>query len=136
MFQLPHKHKVVIAGNHELGFDPERKMRNSGSRSGHLGTSPHPLTCASPPEGEEEAASTEYNIRSELTSCTYLEDSATEICGLKIYGNENIECSFSKVVTLSVKAESRICQNLFQNFSLTSWTIQLAFTRSSSLMDG
>ena len=116
MFQLPHKHKVVIAGNHELGFDPERKMRNSGSRSGHLGTSPHPLTCASPPEGEEEAASTEYNIRSELTSCTYLEDSATEICGLKIYGNENIEYSFSKVVTLSVKAESRICQNLFQNF--------------------
>ena len=116
MFQLPHKHKVVIAGNHELGFDPERKMRSSSSRSGHLGTSPHPLTCASPPEGEEEAASTEYNIRSELTSCTYLEDSATEICGLKIYGNENIEYSFSKVVTLSVKAESRICQNLFQNF--------------------
>ena len=108
MFQLPHKHKVVIAGNHELGFDPERKMRNSGSRSGHLGTSPHPLTCASPPEpGPEEAASTEYNIRSELTSCTYLEDSATEICGLKIYGNENSKYSLSKV-TFAVKAESRI----------------------------
>ena len=35
--------------------------------------------------------STEYNIRKELTNCTYLEDSAVQLCGLKIYGELNID---------------------------------------------
>ena len=27
-----------------------------------------------------------YDIRSELTNCTYLQDSSVDICGVKVYG--------------------------------------------------
>jgi len=50
--ELPHKHKIVIAGNHELEWDSDSK-----------------------------------DLKSELTNCTYLEDSSVEIHGLKIYGS-------------------------------------------------
>ena len=52
LFQLPHKYKIVIAGNHELGWNTDSKY-----------------------------------LKSELTNCTYLEDSALEIHGLKIFGS-------------------------------------------------
>ena len=103
----------MIAGNHELGFDPKNKMSQSiNNRSGHIGDSPQcgnvdvknlRETSTEPGLMREEALntgeSTEYNIRKELTNCTYLEDSAVQICGLKIYGKLNI-------VTLS--PESRV----------------------------
>jgi len=92
---LPHKHKVVIAGNHELGFDPSVSSDHwaLGSRSGHLGNSPMCGQVDSLKEdmdnlstSEKQKSTLPNNIRSELTNCIYLEDSAVEICGLKVYG--------------------------------------------------
>lgn len=54
---LPHRHKVVIAGNHDLSFDYEKIQR---------------------PELRE--------AKSLMTNCIYLEDSTITIEGLKIYG--------------------------------------------------
>lgn len=53
---LPHKHKVVIAGNHELTFDPKKKVYEPG-------------------------------IQSDLTNCTYLEDSWHVVEGFVVYGS-------------------------------------------------
>lgn len=101
-FQLPHKHKIVIAGNHELGFDPKNTVSQFiNNRSGHIGDSPQcgnvdvknlRETSTEPDLISEDMKNlrtddtTEYNIRQELTNCTYLEDSAVTIAGLKIYG--------------------------------------------------
>nr|CAH7722382.1 unnamed protein product [Callosobruchus chinensis] len=63
---LPHKHKIVIAGNHELSFD-----QNFSEYFKKLMTA--------------KAVNTQ-NIRQYLTNCTYLEDSGIEIYGIKIYG--------------------------------------------------
>ncbi|CAJ0939535.1 unnamed protein product, partial [Mesorhabditis belari] len=64
--QLPHKHKVVVAGNHDLGFDDTEdwskrhyKYPNDGTREG-------------------------YKL---LTNVTWLHDKAHEIEGIKIYGS-------------------------------------------------
>uniref|UniRef100_A0A7E4ZX27 Metallophos domain-containing protein n=1 Tax=Panagrellus redivivus TaxID=6233 RepID=A0A7E4ZX27_PANRE len=62
---LPHKYKIVIAGNHELGFqdDEDESLRNEwdfgkGTKKG-------------------------YDL---LTNCTYLQDSGITLYGIKIYG--------------------------------------------------
>ncbi|KAM7346397.1 metallophosphoesterase domain-containing protein 1-like isoform 2-T2 [Cochliomyia hominivorax] len=60
---LPHKHKIVIAGNHELSFDPITKKKNNST---------------------DEPSS---NVRDALTNCTYIEDELIEIWGLRIYGS-------------------------------------------------
>ena len=87
-FQLPHKHKIVIAGNHELCFDPSLANNSDRvGRSGHLGNCPGNLNTKL--EGEDQQPTGPVNcddIKKELTNCTYLEDSFVEICGLKIYG--------------------------------------------------
>ena len=57
---LPHKHKVVIAGNHELSFDPNMPQGKNGQ-----------------PEA----------VKAQLTNCIYLEDSSVVIHGIKIYGS-------------------------------------------------
>merc|ERR1719264_1866560 len=54
---LPHRHKVVIAGNHDLSFDYEKIQRPDLRKAKSL-----------------------------LTNCIYLEDSTITIEGLKIYG--------------------------------------------------
>jgi len=86
--KLPHKHKIVIAGNHELCFDPAlAKNSTRFGRSGHLESSPANLNIKE--EGEDQQPSGPVNcdeIKKTLTNCTYLEDSSVEICGLKIYG--------------------------------------------------
>ena len=83
-FQLPHKHKVVIAGNHELCFDPSLgKTSDIVSRSGHIGTSP--LNLMEDSQAADQSVKCQ-DIKKELTNCTYLEDSSVEICGLKVYG--------------------------------------------------
>nr|CAI5832276.1 unnamed protein product [Callosobruchus analis] len=69
---LPHKHKIVIAGNHELSFDQKfseyfKKLMTARQEKG-------------------EAVNTQ-NIRQYLTNCTYLEDSGIELYGIKIYGS-------------------------------------------------
>ena len=68
---LPHKHKIVIAGNHELSFDPDfPKGENRNSRSGNTGKN-----------GIAE------KMKALLTNCIYLEDSSVTIYGVKIYGS-------------------------------------------------
>lgn len=89
--KLPHKHKIVIAGNHELSFDPIFKDVDLNStqgglkcRSGHIGESPlHQLTRPEKKEGDVMDRSEMYK---ELTNGTYLQDTSITIEGLKIYG--------------------------------------------------
>lgn len=83
--ELPHKHKLVIAGNHELSFDHKFV---------------HPLHCEQekkqslldniPLLGNKKEclqdAVKSQNIRQHLTNCTYLEDSGIELFGLKFWG--------------------------------------------------
>ncbi|XP_071057439.1 metallophosphoesterase domain-containing protein 1 [Onthophagus taurus] len=84
---LPHKHKIVISGNHELSFDPKfidvfKKKFEPSSRHREI------FHCPSYGKGEDdikEAVHTE-NIRHYLTNCTYLEDAGLELYGIKIYG--------------------------------------------------
>ncbi|MFH4979668.1 hypothetical protein AB6A40_006377 [Gnathostoma spinigerum] len=67
MGKLPHKYKLVVAGNHEIGFDDDEKMPER-QRAGlnMLGLS---KPCQL------------------LTNCIYLCDRLVEIYGLKIYGS-------------------------------------------------
>jgi hypothetical protein len=67
---LPHRHKVVIAGNHELSLDPATWREAAG----------YMLQAGEPVLGP--AA-----VRALLTNCTYLEDEAVELEGVKIYGS-------------------------------------------------
>uniref|UniRef100_A0A915EG83 Calcineurin-like phosphoesterase domain-containing protein n=1 Tax=Ditylenchus dipsaci TaxID=166011 RepID=A0A915EG83_9BILA len=65
--KLPHKHKIVIAGNHELGFeDGDHRKIFIDERYAGRGTL----------KG--------YKM---LTNCTYLQDNFVEICGIRIYGS-------------------------------------------------
>ncbi|XP_039271036.2 metallophosphoesterase MPPED2-like isoform X1 [Styela clava] len=78
--EVPFKHKVVIAGNHELSFDQKimehvelAKKNNSYVRFGKY---------LKPIEEKDWR-----NIRSRLTNCTYLEDSEIMINGIRIWGS-------------------------------------------------
>ncbi|RZF43641.1 hypothetical protein LSTR_LSTR009238 [Laodelphax striatellus] len=64
--KLPHKYKIVIAGNHELWFDEN---------------------FVSGRENESETLSSEkLEPKDHLTNCIYLQDDAVTLYGLKIYG--------------------------------------------------
>ncbi|KAF7275107.1 hypothetical protein GWI33_012178 [Rhynchophorus ferrugineus] len=83
---LPHKYKIVIAGNHELSFD--EKFTNSFKKK--IESKPKDITDEVPHYGKtkdniSDAVNT-ANIRQYLTNCVYLEDSGIDICGIKIYG--------------------------------------------------
>lgn len=88
---LPHKNKIVIAGNHELSFDPTFthpfSLQTSGNRQKHTGTSilDNIPTLGMSKDTLAEAIQT-ANVKEYLTNCTYLEDSETIIHGIKIYG--------------------------------------------------
>ena len=89
--KLPHKHKIVIAGNHELSFDctfthPFSAPKND-DRHKHTGTS---IVDSIPTLGFSkdvlaEAIQTQ-NAKDYLTNCIYLEDSEIVLYGIKIYG--------------------------------------------------
>jgi predicted phosphodiesterase len=64
----PHTHKVVIAGNHDLSFD----LENQGTLQRDF------LNM----RGKDAAA-----IKSKLTGCIYLEDSACVVEGYRIWGS-------------------------------------------------
>lgn len=91
---LPHKHKIVIAGNHELSFDPsiahlfKRKIYNARHTENSIDDldNDDEIPNYGKKSGSIKDAISTVNIREYLTNCTYLED--TEICiyGLKIYG--------------------------------------------------
>ena len=75
MGSLPHKHKIVIAGNHELSFDPRTKdsmmsHRYFFKKAEEFGT-----------------VDGEMDIRKELSNVTYLQDEAVNVMGFKIYGS-------------------------------------------------
>ncbi|KAH7719495.1 Protein C25E10.12 [Aphelenchoides avenae] len=63
--KLPHPFKIVIAGNHDLGCEDGEDVTK---RPGFLAK-----------EGTEQG----YKL---LTNCTYLQDSSTEVYGIKVYG--------------------------------------------------
>lgn len=88
--ELPHKYKVVIAGNHELSFDPtfiHIFKKHSEHTSRHTGTI---LDDEIPTLGMEKDALNEAvgveNVKQYLTNCIYLEDSTVNIYGINIYG--------------------------------------------------
>ncbi|PIO68070.1 hypothetical protein TELCIR_10158 [Teladorsagia circumcincta] len=64
--QLPHKYKLVIPGNHELGFEDGEEM----SEKQMAGLNMLGINKA-------------YEL---LSNCTYLCDRSTEVYGIKIYG--------------------------------------------------
>lgn len=88
---LPHKHKIVIAGNHELSFDEtfgQVFKKNFGNTSRHTGGS---IEDEVPNYGRKSgdissAVNSSENIRQLLTNCTYLEDSGTAVYGIRVYG--------------------------------------------------
>lgn len=82
---LPHRHKIVIAGNHELSFDEKfatcfKKKFSSQPAEDEV---PH---YGKTKDNIGDAVNT-VNIRQYMTNCVYLEDSGIEICGIKIYGS-------------------------------------------------
>lgn len=86
---LPHKHKIVIAGNHELSFDPTFSLCfttkfGSGNLAGNCMDNEIPH-YGRKNDNIQDAVKT-ANIREYLTNCTYLEDSMITLYGIKIYG--------------------------------------------------
>lgn len=89
---MPHKHKLVIAGNHELSFDSTFthpfSTQTSGDRHKHTGTS---ILDSIPTLGMSKDVLAEAiqtrNVKEHLTNCTYLEDEEVIIDGIKIYGS-------------------------------------------------
>ena len=73
---LPHKHKIVIAGNHEITFDP-KSFANCEAKKKIFGANF---------DTESPEVNTFPNFAQLLTNCIYLEDSGVEVLGLKIYG--------------------------------------------------
>lgn len=73
--KLPHKYKIVIAGNHELSFDPEFSHKNQNNVLS-LGYEKDLISLVIQ----------QNNNKQYLTNCIYLEDSMIECYGLKIYG--------------------------------------------------
>jgi len=74
---LPHEHKIVIAGNHELSFDNSCKYQSRGHLEAH--------SSHTDPSFIAQAAQT-HSVKDCLTNCIYLEDSEVILYGLKIYG--------------------------------------------------
>ena len=82
------KHKLVIAGNHELSFDPNFNnfSPSGGSRCKHnSGLLDDIPTLGNTREALKSAVNTQ-NIRQYLTNCTYLEDSGVKLFGLNFWG--------------------------------------------------
>ncbi|KAL4223470.1 Metallophosphoesterase mpped2 [Mactra antiquata] len=73
---LSHKHKVIIAGNHDRTFDPDFKEKRHSRKIPFLSDIP-----SKPHEKRR------YNMHELLTNCIYLKDSSVEIYGLKIFGS-------------------------------------------------
>uniref|UniRef100_A0A034WLQ4 Metallophosphoesterase domain-containing protein 1 n=2 Tax=Bactrocera dorsalis TaxID=27457 RepID=A0A034WLQ4_BACDO len=88
---LPHKHKIVIAGNHELSFDTTFTEGSSNkcpdSRTKHTGRfSLDSMPMLGNPREDIESAIQTENIRDVLVNCTYIEDQLIDVMGIRIYG--------------------------------------------------
>lgn len=79
---LPHRHKIVIAGNHEVTFD-EKFFSMSGPLKGNSHLSKEMLeNCCIALEKKNKSKMSDL-----LTNCLYLQDSETVVYGLRIYGS-------------------------------------------------
>jgi len=74
---LPYKHKIVVAGNHELSFDDKYLQQDSLKFYKF-----------------DASAIREYlrsrnvtKMKDILVNCTYLEDEETTVFGLRVYGS-------------------------------------------------
>lgn len=77
--RLPHAYKIVIAGNHELSFDPHFSGANGMldvNKISTLGLKREKMV----------QAVQDVDAKNYLTNCIYLEDTGTQIWGIKIYG--------------------------------------------------
>ncbi|XP_017478923.1 PREDICTED: metallophosphoesterase domain-containing protein 1 [Rhagoletis zephyria] len=87
---LPHKHKLVIAGNHELSFDKnftEFLDGSHNSRTKHTGRlSLENMPMLGNRREDIESALQAKNIQEVLSHCTYLEDQLINVMGIRIYG--------------------------------------------------
>jgi predicted phosphodiesterase len=81
---LPHTHKLVIAGNHELSFDPSFNFDLSPSSSKHQARSG--LFGQNRSSDQQQQQPRADDIRKLLTNCTYLEDTGVELFGIKFFG--------------------------------------------------
>ncbi|KAL7645861.1 UNVERIFIED_CONTAM: hypothetical protein RMT77_002758 [Armadillidium vulgare] len=88
---LPHKYKIVIAGNHELSFD--RRFTGQGAqqqvhKNAHTGNS---LIYEIPSLGMErevlEKAVSLPSTASIITNAKYIQDEEVTICGVKLFGS-------------------------------------------------
>lgn len=84
--RLPHKYKIVIAGNHELSFDDNftyplspRPVHDSKDRVTEI------PTLGLPRDNIAKAAGL-TNAKDRLTNCLYLQDSEAILYGVKFYG--------------------------------------------------
>ncbi|KAL1130881.1 hypothetical protein AAG570_012122 [Ranatra chinensis] len=77
--RLPHKCKIVIAGNHELSFDNTFTHPLSVNPVDSIPTLGLPRKCIT------EAVSSQ-SVKEQLTNCIYLQDEGINAFGLKIYG--------------------------------------------------
>ncbi|XP_063422845.1 metallophosphoesterase MPPED2-like [Mytilus trossulus] len=73
--KLPHKKKIVIAGNHELSFD-ESLFTEANCFGESIGTVKHYLKT----KGFK-------SVREILTNAIYLQDAMVTVCGINIYGS-------------------------------------------------
>ena len=85
---LPHKHKVVIAGNHDMTFDLGFLHR---TWSGSL------WKLANYNYQSRLQAFGSKTVHDMMTNCIYLQDSMVEIYGVKIYGSPWLLCSLSLI---------------------------------------
>lgn len=72
----------MIAGNHELSFDPSFKKPPQQQESSHRGWLDgllNKIPLLGYKKENIEAAVNTFNIRDHLTNCTYLEDSGVEV---------------------------------------------------------
>ncbi|KAK6627146.1 hypothetical protein RUM44_009623 [Polyplax serrata] len=77
--KLPHKHKIVIAGNHELSFDEDFKSSQKSNKRNKIPT-------FGIPKHKIEEAIASPSPKQYLSNCIYLEDSEIVLYGIKFYG--------------------------------------------------
>ena len=84
--KLPHKHKIVIAGNHELSFDPTFTHPLTNKSANRQGYEVDEIPTLGLAREDLKQAVEKADIRSKLTGCLYLQDAQINVYGIKIYG--------------------------------------------------
>jgi len=85
---LPYKHKIVVAGNHELSFDNKFMQQDRVLYK----FDPKLVRSYLHHKGLTE-------MKDLLSNCTYLEDSETTVFGLRVYGSPWYDNSISGIIT-------------------------------------